>query len=192
MIAYDWVVLASWAAFLFVWIALAFDVKPDVDRAGAWRRAWRVGIVALAFVLVHARLVAFGGAVRTDATQLFVPPLWLGWAGAACAVAGVGVAIWARLHLGRNWSSRPTMKQGHELVTTGPYRFVRHPIYTGVLLAALGAFCLGNLFSVGVAIVIAILFLLRIPKEEAIMRGLFPEAYPAYQARTKRLIPFVW
>jgi protein-S-isoprenylcysteine O-methyltransferase Ste14 len=77
-------------------------------------------------------------------------------------------------------------------VTTGPYAYVRHPIYTGILLAALGTALTGTVFGIGVVVFASIVFLSRIGKEEKIMLELFPNEYPAYQARTKRLVPFVW
>ncbi|MBU6142132.1 isoprenylcysteine carboxylmethyltransferase family protein [Patescibacteria group bacterium] len=116
----------------------------------------------------------------------------LGWIAACLTMLGVLFAIWARIHLGRNWSSVPTAKEGHELITSGPYRFVRHPIYTGILFAAFGAALTGSLFGIGIFILVCAIFLRRISKEEHIMLGLFPNTYPGYQTRTKRLIPFVW
>jgi protein-S-isoprenylcysteine O-methyltransferase Ste14 len=123
---------------------------------------------------------------------LFTQTLILGWAGALLTAIGIGFAIWARLNLGRNWSSHPAMKEHHELVTTGPYAYVRHPIYTGIMLAALGTAIMSSIFGVGMLIFISIFFALRINKEEKIMLELFPEQYPIYQKHTKRLVPFVW
>ena len=84
------------------------------------------------------------------------------------------------------------MKEHHELVTTGPYAYVRHPIYSGILLTALGTALAGTGFGIGVFVFGSIIFLSRIGTEEKIMLGLFPNEYPTYQARTKRLVPFVW
>lgn len=84
------------------------------------------------------------------------------------------------------------MKEQHELVTTGPYAYVRHPIYTGMLLAALGTAIMSSIFGIGMLIFISIFFALRINKEEKMMLELFPNRYPEYQKHTKRLLPFVW
>lgn len=84
------------------------------------------------------------------------------------------------------------MKEEHELVTTGPYASVRHPIDTGVMLAGLGSALTGSIFGIGLCILICIVSGSRMGKEERIMLALFPDDYPAYQARTKRLVPFVW
>jgi protein-S-isoprenylcysteine O-methyltransferase len=123
---------------------------------------------------------------------LFTPTLILGWTGALLTAIGISFAIWARVNLGRNWSSRPAMKEQHELVTTGPYAYVRHPIYTGILLAALGTAIMSSIFGIGMLIFISIFFALRINKEEKMMLELFPKRYPEYQKHTKRLLPFVW
>jgi protein-S-isoprenylcysteine O-methyltransferase Ste14 len=106
-------------------------------------------------------------------------------------VLGLTLAIWARKHLGRNWSTRHTIQVGHELVTSGPYRFVRHPIYTGILLTWFGAGLVNTIYFV-LFVLVALIFFSRIPKEEASMMGLFPNQYPAYRATTKALIPGVW
>jgi protein-S-isoprenylcysteine O-methyltransferase Ste14 len=118
--------------------------------------------------------------------------LALGWLAAIFAVLGVAFAVWARVYLGRNWSPSPAVKEKHELVKGGPYAYVRHPIYTGILIAAFGTALAGALFGVIVLIFGSALFLVRIRKEEKIMLELFPNEYPLYQKRTKRLIPFLW
>ncbi len=84
------------------------------------------------------------------------------------------------------------MKEHHELVTTGPYAYVRHPIYSGIMLMALGTALTSSVFGIGMFVFISITFALRINKEEKIMLELFPEQYPEYQKHTKRLVSFVW
>ncbi len=112
--------------------------------------------------------------------------------GAVLCVAGIAFAIWARWHLGRNWSATPSIKEGHELVASGPYRFVRHPIYTGIILALLGSALTNSVIWVAFFIIFTINFIARIPIEERYMLQLFPGEYPEYKKRTKALIPFVW
>jgi protein-S-isoprenylcysteine O-methyltransferase Ste14 len=120
---------------------------------------------------------------RTDATEII---------GAASCVAGLFVAVWARRTLADNWSSDVTLKQGHELVRAGPYRFVRHPIYTGLLLMCLGsASDIGRLRAwAGTALVFAG-FWIKLKQEEKLMLRHFPEDYPAYRKQVKALVPFV-
>jgi protein-S-isoprenylcysteine O-methyltransferase Ste14 len=194
MITYATIIFVSWVAFLLVWGISAFFVKQDV-RGGGWQR-FRVLRLAAAAIIIFAA-VRLGRSTRSPAAVLFsrgifTPPLALGWIGAALTAIGIGFAIWARVNLGRNWSSRPAVKEHHELVMTGPYAYVRHPIYAGMMLAALGTALTSSVFGVGMFVFISILFALRINKEERIMRELFPEHYPAYQQHTKRLVPFVW
>jgi protein-S-isoprenylcysteine O-methyltransferase Ste14 len=193
------VILSSWAVFLLVWGIAAFRVKRDVRGRGfasVWSSAWPLRLlVALGLIAAAFRT---GASARSDRgvfarrAAFFVPSAALGWAAAVLVVIGIAFAIWARVVLGRNWSPRPSVKEEHELVTNGPYEYVRHPIYTGMLLAAFGTALTGSMFAIGVFIVASALFLSRIPREEKIMLSLFPNAYPAYQADTKRLIPLVW
>ena len=199
-IAYQRVIVLSWAACLLVWGLLAFRVKPDVRGPGfasaVWRSlALRLAVVMLLVVLaarLAARADSSSGNAFSKRVALFTAPPLRGWLAAALTVIGIGLAIWARFCLGRNWSPRPAVKERPELVTSGPYAVIRHPIYAGVLLAALGAALTGTIFGFILVAVIGVVFLTRIGQEEKIMRGLFPNDYPAYQARTKRLIPFVW
>jgi protein-S-isoprenylcysteine O-methyltransferase Ste14 len=141
------------------------------------------------------RLVRRAGSATgsfSNRASIFAPPPALGWAAAVMTAIGIGLAIWGRVFIGRNWSPRPAVKEDHELVTTGPYAYVRHPIYSGILLAALGTALTGTVFGIGVVVFASIVFLSRIVREEKIMLELFPSEYPAYQARTKRLVPFLW
>jgi len=196
---YGTVILASWAAFLLVWAITAFGVKRDVRGAGStsvWTSAWPVRLI-VALLLVTALLRPGARARRAPTvfsgrSLVFVPSAALGWIAASVVVVGICFAIWARLTLGKNWSPRPSMKEQHELVTSGPYAYVRHPIYTGMLLAVFGSALTGSIFAIAVAVAASVVFLSRIPREERIMLRLFPDAYPPYQARTKRLIPLVW
>ena len=122
-------------------------------------------------------------------------PLWphslaLDAAGLAVTVLGAIFAIWSRATLGRNWSSVPQVKEQHELVVKGPYRIVRHPIYTGLILAVAGT---GLALDKGVGLFIAVLvfasYWLKSRVEEKLMVETFPEEYPEYRRRVKALIP---
>src|SRR5262249_15861597 len=114
------------------------------------------------------------------------------WLGLALTVAGVGFALWARLSIGQNWSSTITIKVRHELIQTGPYRLVRHPIYSGLLLAFLGTAVVHGEFRGLIGFPLAILgwgFKLRM--EESFMVQQFGNAYMDYKQRVKALVPFV-
>ena len=197
MTIYDSIILLSWAAFLLVWGVTALFVKRDVRGGGyaaVWQRFWALRLaVAVLIVFVAARLARRAGSSGAVFLRgIFTPPPALGWVAAALTAIGIGFAVWARVSIGRNWSPRPAVKDHHELVTTGPYAYVRHPIYTGILLATLGSALLGTLFGIVMFIVVSITFALRIGKEEKLMLELFPRQYPDYQKHTKRLVPFVW
>ena len=128
------------------------------------------------------------------ATQIIPHPMWIEMIGVVLSIAAVAFAIWARLALGKNWSGAViTLKKDHQLITSGPYRFVRHPIYTGYFLATLGtALTIGTVASYLATLMILIGFLIRMNKEEKLMTMQFPTEYPAYKKRSKKLIPFVW
>jgi protein-S-isoprenylcysteine O-methyltransferase Ste14 len=197
MIIYDSIILLSWTAFLLVWGVTAFFVKRDLRGGGyaaAWQRYWLLRLAVTVLIVILAtrltRRASSSGVVFFRA--LFTPPPALGWAAAALTAIGIGFAVWARVYLGRNWSPRPAVKEHHELVTTGPYAYVRHPIYSGIMLAAFGTALTSSIFGIGMFIFISITFALRMNKEEKIMLELFPEQYPEYQKHTKRLVPFVW
>ena len=85
-----------------------------------------------------------------------------------------------------------SLKEGHELVTTGPYRLVRHPIYTGILTAVLGSTLVAGGFWLVLFLVAASFFVYSAKTEERLMMQQFPETYPDYKKRTHALIPFVW
>lgn len=117
-------------------------------------------------------------------------PLWGSAVGLALLYLGFALTFWARVTLGGNWSGRITLKQDHELITTGPYRFVRHPIYTGLILALLGtAVVEENLLLVFVLIAVAWGFVIKARIEESYMLGNFGTRYEDYRTRTGLLLP---
>jgi protein-S-isoprenylcysteine O-methyltransferase Ste14 len=121
--------------------------------------------------------------VVPDSASLLVLGMLLTW-------LGVAFAIWARVVLGRNWSSEVQVKHDHELVVRGPYRWVRHPIYTGLLLAILGsALALGELRGVIALAIVAVSFWFKLRLEERWMGEQFGSAYRDYRRRTKALVP---
>jgi protein-S-isoprenylcysteine O-methyltransferase Ste14 len=131
----------------------------------------------------HALRHARGHLLNTD------PRLSI--AGITLCALGVALAIWARVYLGSNWGMPMALKERPELVTSGPYAFVRHPIYTGIILAILGtAVAETILWLIPLAVGSAYL-VYSARSEERLMEQKFPEQYPAYQKRTKMLLPFL-
>jgi protein-S-isoprenylcysteine O-methyltransferase Ste14 len=117
---------------------------------------------------------------------------WRAGLGLMLFALGLGVAIWARLHIGRNWGTPMTQKDEPELVTSGPYHVVRHPIYSGILVAGVGtAVALSWRWLTAVALA-GVYFLYSATVEERYMTEQFPDSYPAYKRSTKMLVPFVF
>jgi protein-S-isoprenylcysteine O-methyltransferase Ste14 len=119
------------------------------------------------------------------------PGSWI--AGAALTVVGILSACCARFFLGRNWSATVTVKQDHELVRSGPYRLVRHPIYSGMLLAIFGtALFIGQVRGL-LAVVLALCgWKWKSLQEESFMQEQFGDSYTVYRRQVKSLIPFIW
>ena len=180
-------IIVAWAAFFLYWLISARGVKKIVRQTNPW---WRIGIpllfaLAAVFFLRQTHI--------SDISDNFISHSAARDAiGIVFCVAGIAFAIWARRHLGRNWSSTPSVQEGHELVTSGPYRYVRHPIYTGILIAVLGSALVSGLVWMLYFVAICAMFIWRVGVEEKFMTETFPDQYPEYQKRTKALIPFVW
>ncbi|HEX8994105.1 MAG TPA: isoprenylcysteine carboxylmethyltransferase family protein, partial [Candidatus Paceibacterota bacterium] len=141
----------------------------------------------LALRIPYVRMIAVR--VRVAGVAPWSAPLAV--FGVLLCVFGIGYAIWARWHLGKNWSPAPALKEKHELVTSGPYRYVRHPIYTGTLIAALGSGIADPYWFFMFALML-VMFVRRVFVEERLMMQEFPEQYPQYKKHTWALIPWVW
>jgi len=169
----------AWIAFWIYWLAAAASSKQSVS--GGWRT--RLTGVSVVGVFVIAGVLRGG--------SLAVHSVILATAGALLFACGIALAVWARLHLGRNWGMPMTQRAEPELISSGTYRFVRHPIYTGLLTAMLGTALVDNLLGlVVVAVLIAYFYYCGII-EERNLTVTFPTAYPEYKSRTKMLIPFL-
>jgi protein-S-isoprenylcysteine O-methyltransferase Ste14 len=178
-------IVSFWVIWLVYWIASSFGNKRAVYRTN---RLWRFGAL-----LVVVGVVVLWWNFPEFFDRRLLPRTFAGaLAGTVLCGLGVAFSIWARAVLGRNWSGNPTIKEGHELVQTGPYRLARHPIYTGILLAVLGSSLAGG--KVGHLILfltIAIMLIFKLRIEESLMKQQFAERYDEYRKRTKALIPFI-
>jgi protein-S-isoprenylcysteine O-methyltransferase Ste14 len=169
----------AWLVFWIYWIASASSSKESVR--GGWRTRL-TGVSAVGVFLI-------GGVLRDG--SLAVHSVILVAIGAVLFGCGIALAVWARLHLGRNWGMPMTQRAEPELVTSGPYRFVRHPIYSGLLTAILGTALVNNLLGlIVVAVLVAYFYYCGIVEERNLV-ATFPKAYPEYRSRTKMLIPFL-
>jgi protein-S-isoprenylcysteine O-methyltransferase Ste14 len=177
-----------WIPWLVYWWLGSRDVKPTrVPEPITSQLRHRAPLILAALLLAAPRLVP------RVLTRRFLPPnAFFLVSGAVLLAAGLGFSVWARRHLGRNWSASVVVKEGHTLVRTGPYRYVRHPIYTGILLAILGmVLTIGEWRGPLAMLCVLLSFAVKSRQEEARMRETFPE-YREYQRKTKALVPFVY
>jgi protein-S-isoprenylcysteine O-methyltransferase Ste14 len=179
----------SWLIFAVVWLALAINVKQARKTESAASRVAHLLPLGLAFVILFDPLPA----PQLLMNRHFMPQLQLVQAFGAClTAAGVAFAIWARVTLGRNWSASVMQKTGHELIVSGPFRIVRHPIYTGMLSGMLGPALVMGQWRCLFAVALAFATLWRKYRlEERFMVELFGEQYSAYQQHVPALIPLV-
>jgi protein-S-isoprenylcysteine O-methyltransferase Ste14 len=181
-VAIDAVIGVGWLVFWIYWLIMATTAKPGNSRLGQFA-GFRVAVVVLLLFLVRSRVIHIRGGVIDN-------PVLMG-VGLAVWVLGLALAIWARVYLGRNWGVPMSQRAEPELVTTGPYHKVRHPIYTGIIVAFLGsALALGWYWFIAAAIIGAY-FVYSAVVEERNMAKLFPDTYPAYKHATKMLIPYI-
>ena len=178
---------ACWIALAIYWAAAARSAKPSAERQGGLTRSQHLVTLAAAAAL----LIAPRWPYPLSLTVIPHGPAAAG-GGVALCLCGLVVAVWARRTLGDNWSSAVTFKQGHELIVRGPYNYVRHPIYTGLLLMSLGtAVAIGRLHAWIGLLLCVVGFWVKLRQEEALMVRQFPDRYPAYRRRVKALIPFM-
>lgn len=176
-----------WIAYLVVWMLAALTQKRSIRRQSPGSRALHIAVVLLA--LSPFLFFPNAGLFRRNLLPS-MPALQI--AGVVLLVCGIGFAFWARFILGRNWSGTVTVKQDHVLITRGPYAWVRHPIYSGLLLALLGtAFALNRMILLIGFGAILLAFWLKLRLEEKFMEDTFGEQYVEYRQRVKALIPYV-
>jgi protein-S-isoprenylcysteine O-methyltransferase Ste14 len=178
-----------WIAFLIYWRIKAVDTKTTQRLEPAASGILRLLAILIAVVLLSTTRIP----VRWLYIQLWPAGFWPFWLGAAVTIAGLLFAIWARVHLGRNWSSSVTIKEGHELITSGPYAMARHPIYTGILTGFLGTvIALSQMRGLIAFVLIFLVLWLKLRREEQWMRSQFGETYAAYAHKTASLVPYLF
>lgn len=182
---------SHWAGYLWmslgaVWLVLWFGMKKAKRLEGWGGRAQHGILVTLGFWLLFGKLNHWGW--LNAALLPSVPAVWD--VGLMLTALGVGISIWARLSLGANWSGMVTLKDGHELVRKGLYRWIRHPIYTGILLGMIGtAMIKGHLRGwIGLAIVFAG-FYFKARREERFLREEFGDSFEAHAQQTGMFLP---
>jgi len=183
-----WLMRSLWIAFGLIWLAGALTADRTVRRPSGVQY-----LPHLALMLVGAALM-INVFSRTSLLQIRLWPSRLLFApGLVLLVLGLAIAVWARIHLGKYWSAAVGSKAEHRLIQSGPYARLRHPIYTGIIMAVFGsAIADGNVHALlGAAILIAAL-VAKSRREEVWLAQEFGDAYGSYRARSWALVPFVY
>ncbi len=187
---YDTVIVTCWVMFFIVWAVLAMVDGGRGGRSSPLSRAVRVLlIVAIVLGISFSGRLNLAGFARE--TIIVAAATGAAAAGAVLCVIGLAFAVWARVTLGRHWGMPMTLRDAPELVTWGPYAYVRHPIYTGLSTMMIGTtlvYPLGVLWC----LVMIPYMIFGARREERDMERLFPDVYPPYKQRSKMLVPFLF
>jgi protein-S-isoprenylcysteine O-methyltransferase Ste14 len=179
----------SWAAMFLVWVVAGFNLK-DTARSRA------EGSSRIAVYIVWAGwwlLFAHGFRLNPLSRRVFEPSMSMAYVGLAITEVGLAFALLARIYIGKNWSPLIHVKEGHELIQRGPYAVVRHPIYSGLMLATLGtAIAYGELSGFIGFVMVVLAWGYKSRLEEEAMEEQFGPRYEKYRSHVKALIPFVW
>jgi len=178
--------MLPWCAFAAYWAISALRVKRTKSAEKAPDRLATLALMMLAFMLLFSERWSIG-----PLRLRFIPrDERIAWAGIVLTSIGVGIAIWARYCLGQFWSARVTLKEGHQLIRSGPYAFVRHPIYTGMLLAVAGtALVVGEWRAVLAVVLVLAAHWRKALREEKMLTTEFGEEYARYRRSTGFLFP---
>ena len=185
----EWVVPICWVTFGVVWLVGAFSAKPAAARLSGWRRSWYwIAMAMLALVLLPTRRATGQMNIILWSVSLAIVVI-----ADVATVVGLAIAIWSRVALGVYWSGNVVVKEAHVIIDHGPYRFVRHPIYSGVLLMLLGtALVSGRLVGLLLFVVAFACLIVKARLEERLLSEHFPVEYASYKARVKRtLVPWL-
>lgn len=179
-------ILGSWLLLAAYWLFAALGAKRPAKKESAGQRFLHIAVLTVGFFMLYGDAFRFGVLSRR-----FLPDeLWIAWAGAALTLLGVLFAIWARFTIGKEWSAEVQIKEGHQLIRTGPYAHIRHPIYTGMLLALCGtAVTIGEYRAIlGVALFL-FGFIRKAKKEERFLAGEFGPAFDEHRRHTGFFLP---
>lgn len=187
-VIYDYLFPAMWLGYTAYWWAMSKDVKETTRREPGTSRFVRMVLLLGALALLwlpHVPVAVLNNRFLPSGAGWF-------WCGAAVTAGGMLFSVWARRHLGKNWSQAVTLKEDHELITSGPYALVRHPIYTGLLLAIVGCALARGEWRGLLAVALAFVALWqKLKLEEKWMRVQFGASYEAYSRRVAALVPHI-
>jgi protein-S-isoprenylcysteine O-methyltransferase Ste14 len=185
---YHWLHLASfaWLVFLAYWCVSALKLKSIKRREPRGERLIQLVFMVAAYFLMFNDQFSRGWL----ATRFAPASPSIGKFGVTVTVVGIALAIWARWHLGENWSATVTLKEGHELISSGPYRYIRHPIYSGMLVAFVGtALALGEYRALISICIVLVAFYTKAKKEERFLQQEFGEKFREHSRRTGMFLP---
>jgi protein-S-isoprenylcysteine O-methyltransferase Ste14 len=175
-----------WILFALYWLLSALNRKKTKQRESMLQRLAYISPLLIAVYLLYYSRTDFG-----FLAIYFVPhTLEVQWIGVAIMVMGLAIAFWARVHLGSNWSGVVTLKEGHELIRTGPYRKIRHPIYTGILVGFLGnAIVNGQVRGLVALAIIWASFYIKARREEKFLAQEFGPKFEEHTRHTGMFVP---
>ncbi len=181
--------LLPWYAFGAYWALTAMSVKRTKAAEKSVDRIATLAAMTAAFILLFYEWPSTG-----PLRLRFVPGAeWIVWLGVAITTVGIALAIWARRCIGEYWSARVTLKHDHQLIRSGPYSYVRHPIYTGMLLGVIGrALTIGEWRGVLAVVLVFAAHWRKALREEQMLRNEFGEQYESYRRSTGFLFPPLW
>ena len=177
---------ALWVLFGVYWLVSALKRKKTKQRETVFQRFGYTLPLFLGFYLLYQPQPLYGWL-----NDRFLPASAVGeWLGVVLTAAGIGVAFWARWHLGTNWSGTVTLKEGHELIRTGPYRSIRHPIYTGILLGLVGtAITFGQVRALLMVVIVWLSFYVKARREEFFLSQEFGPGFAEHKQHTGMFLP---
>jgi protein-S-isoprenylcysteine O-methyltransferase Ste14 len=175
--------LWTWFVYFVVWTVWGFFVHRARWSEGLVRRAQYATLLWGGFAMVVHSLVY----LRPHRAAVLV------WLGNTMTIGGILFAAWARFELGKLWSGYVTLREGHRLIRTGPYKLARHPLYTGLLTAVLGSTLVVSTLSAAVGFVVVVCgMMIKIRREEALLIGEFGDEFRQFQRDTSMLVPFIY
>lgn len=178
-----------WIVFVAYWAVGALKTRATIRRESFASRYGVLLLEILGFALLFSEITDLGVLGRH-----FLPRTTIvAFIGVALTWAGIGIALWARYNLGQYWSARITLKEDHQLIRTGPYAYLRHPIYTGLDLAAIGSALVIDHWRcvLGVCLIITG-YVIKAKREESLLAGQFGAAFDEHRKRTGFLLPRLW
>ena len=186
--------LGLWVVLSIYWEIAARNASAPASSESGASRALHLVMTNGAIILSYWPFAGWPNARWSsfEFPRILPATIWLPWAGVAVGAGGLVLALWARRHLGRHWSGAVTVKQGHELVRTGPYRLIRHPIYTGAIAMHAGtALITGRLQGPLAVALIVIAYIRKIGMEERVLGATFGAAFEAYRRESWALLPWI-